>query len=477
MFTVKLFSLVKASFSFWNAFYLLAAGAAILAYPTYLYRNRPDSPVLKYTLLGAAVLLVAFINVAMAKVSDSNFLNYFWVIIFSTLYFNKKTVLIVLGSAIMSYLFLVLFIPVVRPAGFQSYQSAVLTRIFYLCIGSSGCIAITTLANHLLKRIGEQEQVTQIAFNNINSLLSSITATGMTLASSSHELAATTEETSASIQETSGVVVVLTDEARKTREEMSDTRQLLESLAERAVDHQDLTKRTMDLTGKITTMAAQGSETALLINQTVAEVVRKFELTFQTIKGLDKDSQSIRKIVQNVTDIVEQTKLLSINASIEAAHAGEYGKGFALVASEIGKLSDRTQETVNQIEAIIDKFLPQLESTVAHSQETAVLFDRGIKTVLSVNDTFTQIVTNLKGGLPLLHNVAEFLKSQAGTIQEIEHKVTAAYQFSQNTESGMQNLNHVLSDLSSMAQFLTTSSQQMSLLAQTLTEQASTNQN
>jgi methyl-accepting chemotaxis protein len=272
-------------------------------------------------------------------------------------------------------------------------------------------------------------------------------------------------------------VVNLAGEAQKTREGMSNTRELLESLAKRAEAHQDLTERTADLTGKITTMAARGSETALAINQTVAEVVQKFELTFQTIKGLDKDSQNIRKIVQNVTDIVEQTKLLSINASIEAAHAGEYGKGFALVASEIGKLSDRTQDTVNQIEAIIDKFLPQLESTVAHSQETAVLFERGIKTVLLVNDTFTQILNSLKGGLPLLHNVAEFLRSQAGTIQEIEQKVAAAYQFSQTTENGMQNLGQVLTELISMAQFLTTSSQQLNLLALTLTEQANANQN
>ncbi len=471
---VLLFTPHTEKFTFWYALYLLGVGGILAAVPFYLIRYQPDSRITKYILVGDTIGLVVFINILLAGISDSNFMNFFWALVFSSLYFNKRTTIFATGASIISYLLITVLIPEVRPAGYQSYQAAVAVRIFYLLLVGVGCTYITNLATNLLQRISHQERVNKEAFQDIRNLLKGVAISATTLTSATEELRSYTEETNASLQATGDIVKSLADDATKTREGMTKTQQLLNTLSERADEHQDLTVQTLKLTENIVSTAAQGSENVAAVEREINQVVSQFDTTLETIEELNLDSQNIGEIVQTISNIAEQTKMLSMNASIEAARAGEYGRGFAVVAQKISKLSIQTQETLKQIETIIKKFLPKLETTVTSSKETAVTFERGMRNVNQINETFTRIVQTLQEGLPLLQSVGGFLNSQADIIKEINSEVTNAYDFTMASEEGMGNLNDIFREITAIAQTLTISTQQLGALAQTLTTQAKT---
>jgi methyl-accepting chemotaxis protein len=471
---VILFTKVKSNFTFWYVLYILGGGAVMISLPAYLTMYRPDSHITKYLLVSCNIGLVIFISIIMARFSENNFMNYFWAIVFSSLYFNKKTTIFAVTASALSYLAMVILIPDIRPVGFQSTEASVAIRIFYLGLAGSGCIVLTSLAMSLFERIMEQEQAKLETFHEVNSLLRNVAIGGTTLTGATQELRSYTESTQASIEKTYDVVESIGVDAGKIREGMDKARFLLDSLAGNADQHKDLSERTIQLTETIIEITSKGSDDVAEIGKEIYNVSSQFETTLNTIEELNRDSQHIGEIVQTVSNIAEQTKMLSMNAAIEAARAGDYGRGFAVVASKINKLSVQTQETLKQIEAIIKKFLPQLAMTVMHTKETAVVLEHGIENVNQINESFARISSTLMEGLPLLHDVSQFIQSQSQIVKDIDHEVSNARSFSLASESGMKNLGEVFNQFTEMVHNLSASTQELSSLAETLTMQART---
>jgi methyl-accepting chemotaxis protein len=471
---VILFTKIKANFSYWYVLYILGGGAAMISVPAYLIRFRPDNRAIKYLLVGCNVGFVVFINIVLAKFSESNFMNYFWTIVFSSLYFNKKTTIFSVVASAASYLLMVILIPDVRPMGYQSFYASVTVRLVYLGFAGVGCIVLTALATSLFERILDQEKANQQTLQEVSGLLKNVAIGGSTLTAATQELQFYTEDTSAAVDKTRDIVENIGLDAVKIREGMTRAKSLLGSLAANAEQHQDFSERTIQLTENIVNITTEGLDGVTEIGREINNVSTQFESTVETIEELNRDSQNIGEIVQTISNIAEQTKMLSMNAAIEAARAGEYGRGFAVVASKINKLSVQTQETLKQIETIIKKFLPQLATTVTHTKETAVVLEKGIENINQINVTFAEISCTLQEGMPLLEDVSKFIRSQAHIIREIDLEVSNAHNFSVTSEAGMNNLGEVFNKFIDMAHMLSASTQELGSLAETLTMQART---
>jgi methyl-accepting chemotaxis protein len=470
MIFVKLFLPAKASFSYIFALYLLGGGFIVLALPTFLHYSQPKNRINKYFLVGCNIGLVIFVNIYLAKSSADNFLNYFWAIIFSTLYFNRRVTTFAVAASAVSYLVLVIALPEVRPAGFQSFQASVAVRLFYLLLAGAGCTVVTILANNLLNRLSDQEEISQTALHDVNRLFKEIVSGSGTITSVSEELSATSEQTGASMEETSAIVLSLATDATQNRQGMAKAQRLLSSLEERSNQHRNLAVQTVQLTEDIVSNAGKVLEAARETGHEVRQVVKEFDSVFKTIEQLDQGSQSIGSIAQTISELAEQTKLLSLNASIEAARAGEYGKGFGVVATRIRAFSDQTGEASKEIDNIVSYFIPQLLATVGKARQSAGILEKSEEIVLQMTEAFSRIIFTLQSGLPVLNDVCQFLSGQAEIVGEITTEVSSAHGFSVASEEGMNNLNHVTTELTAMAQNVTDLSLQLKALAESLIE-------
>ena len=133
--------------------------------------------------------------------------------------------------------------------------------------------------------------------------------------------------------------------------------------------------------------------------QSIQEAVRQMnnitdstESIQKSIEKLDKSSQQIADIVQMITGIAEQTNLLALNAAIEAARAGEAGRGFAVVADEVRKLAESSNQSSQQIAQLVQANVQDMKLAVEASTSGAQSVQAGISTVQSADEAFKEIV-------------------------------------------------------------------------------------
>lgn len=140
------------------------------------------------------------------------------------------------------------------------------------------------------------------------------------------------------------------------------------------------------------------------------DLTETLRITQETNLKLLESSQSIHKIVEYIKNISEETTLLSLNASITAAHAGEAGKAFAIVAGEVGKLSDETDSFINEIEDIVKELEENIHSSHAsakHSEESIEKLSGFVESTVNILTGTYESLTDIKKNMGNLTAVSQ----------------------------------------------------------------------
>lgn len=194
---------------------------------------------------------------------------------------------------------------------------------------------------------------------------------------------------------------------------------------------------------------------------------QKVENLSKVITDLSKHSREIGNIVKTITEISSQTNLLALNAAIEAARAGEHGRGFAVVADEVRKLSEEATASTNQISEIVSSIQENISKSVEYMNEGKVEVTNGIRIVNDAKHAFEVIqsdmnnvsqqiievsaaVQQLSAGSEEIRNITEFTKKiQKGGVEKIQNMnelfdelITAANKILSSTRRLYQKVNN-----------------------------------
>ena len=152
----------------------------------------------------------------------------------------------------------------------------------------------------------------------------------------------------------------------------------------------------------------------------VADVVRS---SAEQIARLEGESEKISNIVSVIKDIADQTNLLALNAAIEAARAGEQGRGFAVVADEVRKLSERTAVSTGEIGKMVDAIQVSTREVVAQVGRGVTMVDEGVANARQAGDTIGGLQEMAKKVSQLVADVDEALREQASASNDVAKKV------------------------------------------------------
>lgn len=173
-----------------------------------------------------------------------------------------------------------------------------------------------------------------------------------------------------------------------------------------------------------------------------------------SINEVGNASEKITEIVGLISDIAEETNLLSLNASIEAARAGEAGKGFAVVATEIGKLANTSSDSANNIAGLIDQVRSLIANVVSQADASAESIRANTELINSAVATFDSIFSNIQKSDELIRdmvadvdkvndvasNVAAISEEQAASSTEILQTSQAMVEKAQDITKSSQDV-------------------------------------
>ncbi|GIB12935.1 methyl-accepting chemotaxis protein [Vibrio cholerae] len=180
------------------------------------------------------------------------------------------------------------------------------------------------------------------------------------------------------------------------------------------------------------------------INQQMASAV-------EAIARLNHESQSIASVLDVIQAIAEQTNLLALNAAIEAARAGEQGRGFAVVADEVRNLAAKTQTSTEEIRTKIDRLQKETQSVVNCIEEANNTVVRGVATCHSNTDMLKQIVDMLNDLNEMNIQIATATEQQRGVTEEINANITSISDVSASVTVQVGEVNAIVNELSDEA--------------------------
>ncbi|MBX2858256.1 MAG: ammonium transporter [Cellvibrionaceae bacterium] len=151
------------------------------------------------------------------------------------------------------------------------------------------------------------------------------------------------------------------------------------------------------------------------------------------ISELEKSSEKVGVVTQVISEIAEQTNLLALNAAIEAARAGEYGRGFAVVADEVRKLAHKTQDSVGDIETLIDELQSQTQMAKQLSENGKQQTESSTQAIEMTSMAFNSIAEAVSGAKEVNSSLAEMIKEQLNATQDINQNMTKMASISQET--------------------------------------------
>ncbi|MDW6004948.1 methyl-accepting chemotaxis protein [Vibrio mangrovi] len=234
--------------------------------------------------------------------------------------------------------------------------------------------------------------------------------------------------------------VVETEQVVTAIEEMNAT---AESMATDAANTANLTQQANDTSAESRQIVAQSQST-------VSALISDVETSSTHIQHMSDETQSIHSILNVIGDIAEQTNLLALNAAIEAARAGEQGRGFAVVADEVRNLASRTKKSTEEIEEALSRLLKGTEAIVgsmehtrqrcqetsAGSENVAVSLETMTDFVSKINDLSTQIATAAEEQSSVTHEVSRNMSALNDIVNELDTN-------GQKSLSGMEDITSV----------------------------------
>jgi methyl-accepting chemotaxis protein len=170
-------------------------------------------------------------------------------------------------------------------------------------------------------------------------------------------------------------------------------------------------------------LATQGQQVVNGAAQGIREIAETFSQSARLIDALGQRSQQIGQIVDVIKDIADQTNLLALNAAIEAARAGEQGRGFAVVADEVRKLAERTGNATSEISTMITAIQAETGNTVSNMERGGKQVDDGVRMAAQAGESLESINNSLNRVAEMIRHIADATRQQSEASGEITRRV------------------------------------------------------
>lgn len=265
------------------------------------------------------------------------------------------------------------------------------------------------------------EKLSEMA-HNLNTLIGQVQRSGIQVTSSATELSATSKQQEAVMKtqmESTNYVVKSVAEISKVSEELVETMQQVAAMSDQTAD-----------------FANSGQSDLSQMESAMGHMENASKSISGKLEAINEKAANITSVVTTITKVADQTNLLSLNAAIEAEKAGEYGRGFTVVAREIRRLADQTAVATLDIDQMVQEMQSAVSAGVMEMDAFIAEVQRSAENVGKISNQLTRIIEQVKALSPSFEGVNESMQFQSESAQQINTSmVNLSEEMQQTVES------------------------------------------
>ncbi|MEC1177868.1 methyl-accepting chemotaxis protein [Metasolibacillus meyeri] len=272
---------------------------------------------------------------------------------------------------------------------------------------------------HTKDEIGQLAEAFVSMKLSLKKLLQQLEQSVQQVQSSAQNLAANTEQNIAASEQVAQAMQEVASSTERQTTGIEENAISIEEVAKGIVEVTDSTMQVSDLSGYAIQLADEGGQAVQQTVQQMQSIHSSVVQSDETINSLYARTKEIGSILEIITAISDQTNLLALNAAIEAARAGEHGKGFAVVADEVRKLAEQSLQSTNQIAELIVAIQQDTAQSVQSMDKATADVQEGIQLTAQASEKFASIVESLQEIAPKIEGISAASEEISAVVEEV----------------------------------------------------------
>lgn len=374
----------------------------------------------------------------------------------TTIIISGITILVIVLSLIVSF---------ITSHSIATPIKAVMKRMTLI---STGDLSNKPLETTLRDETGQLIIATNAMSKNTRELLNQINVISQTVNNQSEELSQAANEVKIGSEQTVTTMEELATGAETQANSASELSSIMGDFSTKVQEANSNGEQIHHTSSEVLALTSKGSQLMDSSTRQMEKIDQIVQDTVQKVKALDAQSQEISKLVVVIKDIANQTNLLALNAAIEAARAGEQGKGFAVVADEVRKLAEQVSLSVTDITDIVNNIQTEFKVVTGSLEDGYIEVEKGTSQIEATGETFNNITASVTIMVNSMKTISEHLSDMAANSQEINSSIEEIASISEESAAGVEQASAASEEASSTMEEVAGSAEQLATLAEEL---------